>query len=375
MRSAGVVQFYGMLDGLISLGNVARDICLYLAEHIQRLRACHYRVPRHADWTGFPATEYSPAARALGNYFDPRLQAIRGKESSAKVGIFCGIPDVGKAVLSSHDTKVIITVCETSAIPSNWVDACNEMDFVLVPSEFCRQAYMASGVTRPVEILHYAAESEYQVAVTRPLLEPFVFFNTFNALSSLQRKSLEELVRCFLKAFPAEPNVRLRLRTQRCRAVVEVLSQYERSPGYDRIELDPLVYSTSAEYAALYHQVHCTVHPSKGEGFGLIPFHSILSGTPVITNAKTGLAEYITPENAMVLQMGPEIHGDSWGNQPGMYFSVDEDELVETMRHSYSHYESELAKARMASDELRTQFDKQKTYKPLLRIVEECVCH
>lgn len=364
------VQFYGILDGLISLGNVARDLCIYLSEHIEQLSVCHYRVPQHPDWAEFPTPQYSTSAKKSGTYFEPRLKAIRGCNSSANIGIFCGIPDVGGELLKSHKVKVIYTVCETNRIPSSWAEACNQLNCVFVPSAFCKQAYIDSGVTCPVEIMNYAAEQEYILSSGPQTSNPFIFFNTFNALSSLERKSLDELIRCFLKAFPDSPEIRLRIRTNACKSVTSLLGHYAHWKGFDRVDLDPLVYSTTHEYASIYSQVHCTVHPSKGEGFGLVPFHSILCGTPVISSGKTGLAEYVSSDNAMILNMGPEVHGDSWGNQPGVYYSVDEDELIEMMRYAYTHYDQERAKVRAASDLLRKRFDRSLTYKPLRSFIE-----
>ena len=55
----------------------------------------------------------------------------------------------------------------------------------------------------------------------------------------------------------------------------------------------------------IFSRMNCTVHPSRGEGFGLVPLQSLACETPVIAPAVTGMTEYLTPDRAICLPPGP----------------------------------------------------------------------
>ena len=359
------IQFYGLFRSLISLSNVARQYAHALLSRFPGVALHSYSV-QHPELRHHPPLRYTPQARSLGPFFDPFLSQFEGLRPDARVGVFCGIPDEAPQYLQYHPCRVGLFVCETDRIPTTWVSVSNEMTVVFVPSQFCRDAYADSGVTVPLVVMPHALEPDY---VHHPGRRPatFTFFNTFHTLCSPIRKSCEELIRCFLEAFSANEDVALRLRTQDC----ERLREYRRRYNFrDQIHVDPLVFADTAEFARVYSEVHCTVHPSKGEGFGLIPLQSIACETPVITSRLTGMADYISPDNAVVLNMKGKVHGESWGNQPGDYYAVDEPHLIHCMRHVKENWAAERDRVRIAGPQIRERFRPERVFEPLLQVVQ-----
>jgi glycosyltransferase involved in cell wall biosynthesis len=199
-------------------------------------------------------------------------------------------------------------------------------------------------------VVPHGLEPEYRPYHDKSRSTPFVFYNTFSSHSYPERKSCAELIRCFVRAFPGNDDVTLRLRTQQNPKI----EQYLRDAGADdRIVIDPPDDCSTEDFARIYSDVHCTVHPSKGEGFGLIPFQSIACETPVIAPAVTGMADYLNADNAILLHMGGHVPGIGVGNQSGTYYSVDEDHLVHCLRHVYDHWEEEYSKVRQAAPAFR----------------------
>ena len=62
------------------------------------------------------------------------------------------------------------------------------------------------------------------------------------------------------------------------------------------------------------------------------------------------------------------VHGDSWGNQPGNYYAIDEDDLVERLRHVRRHWDAELAKVRNAGPRIREAYAPGKAFAPFLNV-------
>jgi glycosyltransferase involved in cell wall biosynthesis len=116
--------------------------------------------------------------------------------------------------------------------------------------------------------------------------------------------------------------------------------------------------------------VHCTVHPSKGEGFGLIPFQSIACETPVIAPAATGMADYLNDDNAMCLRTMGRTTGQMVGNQAGTYFTVDEGHLVELLIHAHTNWEDEYRKVRAAAPGIRSRYTWARVTSEFVEVIE-----
>jgi len=142
-----------------------------------------------------------------------------------------------------------------------------------------------------------------------------------------------------------------------------------------RIEIVPPQNLSYAEFAACYSDVHCTVRPSLFEGFGLIPMQSIACATPVIAPCGTGLADYITRDNAMVLRnkgVSPAAHVYyDCGSHP----AIDEDHLVELMRHAVANWEREYHRVQGVSDAFRARHSWSRALAPLLELLDALVAN
>jgi glycosyltransferase involved in cell wall biosynthesis len=98
------------------------------------------------------------------------------------------------------------------------------------------------------------------------------------------------------------------------------------------------------------------VHPSKGEGFGLVPFQSIACETPVIAPHATGMADYLDNENSICLNTSGRTAGEGVGNAVGTYFTIDEDHLVDRLRYVEANWEIEYEKVKQASASYRQSY-------------------
>ncbi|MBT5559465.1 MAG: glycosyltransferase [Proteobacteria bacterium] len=345
-RPNTLVQFYGPIGEHVSMGSVSVHICRMLSEKIKQISIQNYI---SAPW------------------IDADLEQYAGLNTNAPIGIFLGTPDTMPKFFYEHQFTVGGFVCETDRIGTDWVDNCNRLDLVFVPSNWCKAAFRDSGVKVPIIVVPHGVEDEYRpyVEVSRP--SRFVFYNTFHAASLCSRKSLEELVRTFLRAFEGQDDVVLRLRTGDSPAMDECKRKYDFG---SLIEHDKLEQIPTEDFAKIYSEVHCTVHPSKGEGFGFIPFQSIACETPVIALHQTGMADYLTADNSIELKPKGRATGEMVGNSHGTYFGIDEDDLYEQLRYAYNNWPLECAKVQTAAPAFRERHQWRNVLREFSGLVE-----
>lgn len=330
-RPYAKIQFYGPFGEYVSMGNVSMQMCHQLVAHFDCL-AIHNFIP--SPWV------------------DKRLEDYSGLNLKAPIGIFLGTPDAVPNIFYDHPISIGGFVCETDAINPLWVDVCNKLDLVFVPTFWCKEAFTNSGVTTPIIVVPHGIEPEYRPAEGLLDHDTFVFYNTFHSSSLCSRKSLEELVRAFLNTFRHDEKVVLRLRTDASPKLAECQRKYNFSNKIEHVEMD---YCSTQDFADLYSTVHCTVHPSKGEGFGLIPFQSIACETPVLAPHSTGMADYLNDQNSVAIATAGRVTGEGVGNSHGTYFKIDEQDLQAKLRYMYNNWATEKKKVSAIGATFRAQ--------------------
>ncbi len=340
------LQFYGMFNNFISIGNVCSQIGRQLTSAISGSSLHSY--------TGLP-------------FLQKHLDRYAFLNKSAPIGFFYGVPNAVPDFFFEHETTIGGFACETNAIPQSWVEIINRFDLIIVPSHFCKTAFLHSGVITPIFVVHHGLEPEYRAMRARERSGQFVFYNTFNSITFPGRKGCEELIRCFVKAFSGRSDVRLRLRAQHNATVNECLNKYE---AKSLVTVDRSKSASTSDFASIYSDIHCTVHPSKGEGFGLIPFQSIACETPVIAPCSTGMKEYLNTGNAMVLRTSGETKGEDVYYKTGTYPMIDEEHLVELLRYAEGNWETEYEKVKQVAPEFREKFSWENVLTDLVSLIQ-----
>jgi len=216
------------------------------------------------------------------------------------------------------DRFVMRTTCETNRVSKMAAEmaSVDAITSIWFPSEFARQAFVASGVkesrTRtllpPVIGDHLDIWSPQVIANTRPIDERAPF--TFGAMGTFQaRKGFEHLIRAYYEAFTGANPVRLIIRTSpfgRFRTIQELRTEIEKRVAEIRREFDgPEMQKhgfpkigfrvgtelTDKEMISWLGSLDCFVNPSFGEGTGLPLVYARASGVPVVTNLFGGIAE------------------------------------------------------------------------------------
>lgn len=245
-------------------------------------------------------------------------------------------------LLSPFSRNLAITPFETTRVPQSWVSRLNFMDAVLVPCEQNIQMMKDSGVTVPVELIHWGVDTDKFRKLERRAGRPFTFGH-MGALSI--RKGTDILVRAFLAAFPDNPNVRLLNKTSH--------------RGYPFMAKDPRIVVKMGEASHedlmqdFFAEIDCFVYPTLGEGFGLAIPEAMATGVPAIATGWSGPCEYMRDDVGWTidytLDKAREFDANVYREDCGNWAIPDFDHLMHLMRYAYDHQDETRRKGDAAA--------------------------
>jgi glycosyltransferase involved in cell wall biosynthesis len=184
-----------------------------------------------------------------------------------------------------------LTAWETSHIPRSIAIVLSELDWIIVPSNHTRQALERSGVGCPISVVPHTFDATLWPRPTPEEMHHrsdgrFVFYAI---ATPIERKNLLGLVVAYYRAFNADDNVVLRIKTNMDAAQAQKLLDKAASIGVGDVARDrPLVKLYPGQWStekirAFHLDGNCFVSATRGEGFGLPEMEARLCGRPVIT--------------------------------------------------------------------------------------------
>jgi glycosyltransferase involved in cell wall biosynthesis len=203
--------------------------------------------------------------------------------------------DLNSTFYKGKTTSIAYTTFETTLMVKWIVDALNKnYKGMIVPSEFNKQALIASGAEIPIEVVHHCLHPMYLNDVPSPAEREkdtyiFGYIGSFNA-----RKNPRAVLDTYLKTFPKGSNTRLLIKTYRAG---DLESYVESVCGENRD--DVWIYDeqwTEPQMLWAYSMIDCFVSAHKGEGFGLALAQSAALGKPVIYTDFSAPTEWLSED-------------------------------------------------------------------------------
>lgn len=223
------------------------------------------------DQIKYPYDGYGRLSRAIHD------NSILDKDSNVRV--FFGHPAEHKKRFA-NDINVFFTMFEADKIPATWVENINKFaDYVIVPSKFCEEVFINSGVTKQIYILNLFVDSS-KIYNKEP--KPFIFAHQNSFVEGAQ-KGYDLVMRAFLNVFHKVPDNEVMLllkgRSHRWANDNYYLDLAKQEKKIKTILEDMDEETLEEEF---WKKVDCFVYPSRGEGFGLPPLEAMSRGIPTI---------------------------------------------------------------------------------------------
>ena len=205
---------------------------------------------------------------------------------------------------------------ETTICNPDWIQACNRMDHVVVPSEFTRKIFVDNGLD-PSKIsaipeaftcrMEETEDSKYLSESLNKLPTSFnflVFGQITGSDPDSDRKNTFYNIKWLAEEFANDPDVGIMVKTNTGRLSVADRSQSEnilkelvgqvRKGPYPRFYLAHGLMDEK-EIAALYNHdsIKALVAPTRGEGWGLPILDAAVCGVPVIATNWSGHLDFM----------------------------------------------------------------------------------
>lgn len=229
------------------------------------------------------------------------------------------IPKVGK--------RVFFTMWESTQLSMNITELLNKGVGVIVPNEWNKDNFWVDGVTVPIEKCPLFVDTK--IFNYKPHIENGCF--TFGTGNADKRKRLNDVIRCFSKAFdPSIKDVKLKVKFDIQDS--NLINRY----SDDRLELD-VFKLTKEELAKWYHSIDVFVSGTASEGWGLMQHEAMACGKPLIACKYSGLSEFFDDKVGFPVKYKEVPSEWSWGHSNGYWSKFDEDGMIDTMRWCYNN--------------------------------------
>jgi len=229
---------------------------------------------------------------------------------------------------------------ESTLAPKDWIDGCNRMDLIIVPTTFSKQVLEGTSydekdkrtgqiirtfkITTPIEVLHEGVElstflkSKTKVDVLEGIDSDWNFLFTGHWLKGdlgKDRKDVGMMIKTFCTVFKNTPKKKqpgLILKTSAAgfsvidrehisAKIKEITSEYgDKCPPIHLLFGD----LSEDEMSSLYHhpKVKAMISFTKGEGYGRPLCEFSLTGKPILVSKWSGHLDFLPEENTVFLE-------------------------------------------------------------------------
>ena len=315
----------------------------------------------------------------------PALEHLRRRSFSADVAVVHAIPEMIANVrpLAEGSTFVSHTVWETDRLQPHWPALLEEVDGVIVPTEWNAEVFRTSGVTAPVEVVPHVADQvrgDQAIDVAwlperaRPGQDQGPVL--LSVAEWQPRKAPWLTLEAYARAFDRDDDVLLVLKTGE-RVWGHMVDPADASPRRDHTSwavakavgrLGPLPplhlvdrWITPGQMAGLHEAADAYVSLPHGEGWDLGAFDAATRGTPVVTTGWGAPATYLDPAASWLvpgeLVPVPALPGDATpGEGPGRWVDPDLDAAAEALREAVDLGAERRAAVAAQAERLRTTY-------------------
>ena len=309
---------------------------------------------------------------------------------------------------------------ETTAVSNNWIEHCNKMDLVLVPSEHSKEGFVKAlyekmqqlpngqqqkvgelKLEKPIEVLFEGVDEsvfkpidDSSLNLVDDIKEDFAFLHVGlwgKGDYGEDRKDISKLVKVFYESF-ANKKKQPALILKTAGATFSILDKESCLQKINNVKNMfpkdwnlPNVYLlhgslSSEEMNKLYNhpKVKCFVSLTHGEGFGRPMLEASMIGLPVITSAWSGQMDFLSQTDSMLLggelvQVPKSQHWKDIIIPESQWFNINEQQAYKAMNYCFQNYDEVKEKALNLMKINRGKFTLDKMAEKLDEIITPCV--
>jgi glycosyltransferase involved in cell wall biosynthesis len=325
---------------------------------------------------------------------------IPGMQEQPDIWMQCTIPNEFQPV-GKYNIGITAGV-ETDLCSGEWIEGCNRMNLVLVPSKHAKDVFLNTKyekrdkntnqpvgqveVTVPIEVLHegirldiYDKNAPIEESIQTKLnniTEDFCYLFVGHWLKGdfgEDRKDISGLIMTFIEAFGDTENPpALILKTSggsfsitdRSRTI-EKINLIKKMTKKTKLPNIYLLYGdlTDKEMNSLYNhdKVKAFVSFTKGEGYGRPIAEFISTGKPVLVSGWSGHVDFVNPAfhtylDGELTQVHQSAVWEGVINSGSSWFRVNYQAAGVTMREVYKKYKNYLSNSKKSVNEIETKW-------------------
>ncbi len=325
---------------------------------------------------------------------------IPGMSEQPDIWMQCTIPNEFQPV-GKYNIGITAGV-ETDICSGEWIEGCNKMNLVIVPSKHAKDVFLNSKyekrdkqtnqpvgqieLTTPIEVLHegvrldiYDKKSPIEETIQNKLntiKEDFAFLFVGHWLKGdfgEDRKDVSALIYTFIEAFGDTENppalllktsggafsVTDRSKTMEKINLIKKMSKKQKLPNIYLLYGD----LTDKEMNSLYNheKVKAFVSFTKGEGYGRPLAEFITTGKPVLVSGWSGHTDFVNPAFHTYLdgELNPVHPSAVWEgviNSGSSWFRVNYQSAADVMNQVYKKYNNYLNNSKKSVKEIETKW-------------------
>jgi glycosyltransferase involved in cell wall biosynthesis len=306
---------------------------------------------------------------------------------------------------------------ETNLCSPEWIEGCNKMDLLLVPSDHAKRVFeettyekrdRTSGeliqlvkLNKPIEVLHEGVRTDIFNRENKPvqsvsdelskIKEDFCFLFVGHWLKGdfgQDRKDVSGLIHTFLNTFKDTKNPpALVLKTSMGTFSLTGLTELKKRIDGIKKMVDakklPNIYLlfgdlNEFEMNSLYNhtKIKAFVSFTKGEGYGRPIAEFMRSGKPVIVSGWSGHIDFVNPNNNILLPGElQKVHSSAvWNtiiNEGSSWFTVDYQTASKILKDVYSNYQQYKSKSKISILEIKDNWSYKKMSDKFKKILNE----
>jgi len=306
---------------------------------------------------------------------------------------------------------------ETNICSPEWIEGCNRMDLIIVPSKHAKNVFEETSyekrnrdngeiidlikINKPIEVLHEGVRTDIfdknkkmnddVVSTLNKINEDFVFLFVGHWLKGdfgQDRKDISGLIHTFLNTFKDTKNPpALVLKTSMGTFSLTSLTEIKNKINEIKKMVDgkklPKVYVLFGdigenEMNAVYNhkKIKAFVSFTKGEGYGRPIVEFMTSGKPVIVSGWSGHVDFVNSNHNILLpgklnKVHPSAIWNTVINEGSSWFTADYDVASQVLKDVHLNYKKYQSKSKMSIMEVKQTWSYKRMFDKFTKILDE----